>query len=1068
MLSGWLREVDQLLDLDNGGKPAERVLSGWLRRSHEDDPSSFEELCDAHPDHAAEMRELHGTWERARSLLQVLQRGGWSLAERMSTRLPSEVGSNVDPKMDRSVEEHDPGSVQAQLSQLCGRGPGSSRYRLGDEIARGGMGVVLRVWDEDLRRHLAMKVVLGTGEAKAGAGSLPDSRVLERFLEEAQVTGQLDHPGIVPVHELGVDSEGQVYFTMKLVKGKTLGEVFDELSRGEGGWSRERVLGLILRVCEAMSYAHDKGVIHRDLKPSNIMVGRYGEVYVMDWGLARVLGRPDRRDIRPRAEPISTLSEVRSDRRDRARDTPDSPLCTMDGDVLGTPAFMSPEQALGEIDVLGPRSDVYAVGALLYHLFAGHMPYVPPEVRASNYMVLRWVQEAAPRSLHELRSDLPPELVAICERAMDRDRSKRYADMGALAEDLSAFIEGRVVHAYETGAWAESRKWVRRNRSLAAALALVLVLLAGGLGASLFYKSRADRSAAVAVQRADEATRRLADFNRVSLSVDLEEMTAAAEDLWPATSAKADEMRRWLRVAGELAARRDGLQTALGKLRAEKALPAPSLPDSGAQRQQGSDRGLDAKKGVPPERENRTWEFADGQDRWWHRTLIGLLDELGRFVETTIPDVERLLEFADSVREKTIEDEAVASSWRRAITRIRGSQMYGEALAAAFAPQEGLIPLGPDPSSDLEEFVHLQSGQPPRRGEDGGLVVTGATGVVLVLIPAGKFLMGATRARLGVEVSEVDGELVVEKVQEPSPALALGVESGDVLLEVNGHPVRTRGELAVALESLRAGAPIEVDLRRGSERKVLPGKVEWNVDPQAQSDEGPVHPVTLGAFFLSKYEMTQGQWERFTGTNPSNHAPGSSLGGKTTDLRHPVETVSWEDSQREVRRLGLRLPTEAQWEYAARAGTFTPWSMGSDPERLQTAANLADQFCKQNGGRKLAYHEPWNDGYTVHAPVGSFQANAFGLHDMHGNVWEWCEDVHEKDFYGTAGAAGPDPVNTTGSEYRVRRGGGWSSRAGRCRSALRSGDLPVDPNHSVGLRPSRSLRQPARPGARDD
>ena len=485
VLSGWLREVDQLLDLDNGGKPAERVLSGWLRRSHEDDPSSFEELCDAHPDHAAEMRELHGTWERARSLLQVLQRGGWSLAERMSTRLPSEVGSNVDPKMDRSVEEHDPGSVQAQLSQLCGRGPGSSRYRLGDEIARGGMGVVLRVWDEDLRRHLAMKVVLGTGEAKAGAGSLPDSRVLERFLEEAQVTGQLDHPGIVPVHELGVDSEGQVYFTMKLVKGKTLGEVFDELSRGEGGWSRERVLGLILRVCEAMSYAHDKGVIHRDLKPSNIMVGRYGEVYVMDWGLARVLGRPDRRDIRPRAEPISTLSEVRSDRRDRARDTPDSPLCTMDGDVLGTPAFMSPEQALGEIDVLGPRSDVYAVGALLYHLFAGHMPYVPPEVRASNYMVLRWVQEAAPRSLHELRSDLPPELVAICERAMDRDRSKRYADMGALAEDLSAFIEGRVVHAYETGAWAESRKWVRRNRSLAAALALVLVLLAGGLGASL-------------------------------------------------------------------------------------------------------------------------------------------------------------------------------------------------------------------------------------------------------------------------------------------------------------------------------------------------------------------------------------------------------------------------------------------------------------------------------------------------------------------------------------------------------------------------------------------------------
>src|SRR5688500_466293 len=205
------------------------------------------------------------------------------------------------------------------------------------------MGVVLRVWDEDLRRHLAMKVMLGKGLGTA-AGRPSDPKLLARFLEEAQVTGQLDHPGIVPVHDLGLDAEGRVYFTMKLVKGVTLGEVFDERARGEGGWTQQRVLGLLLKVCEAMSYAHAKGVIHRDLKPANVMVGKFGEVYVMDWGLAKILGREDGKDvrIRPNGAPPEG-GRRRSDRRARPAEMPDTALYTMDGDVLGTPAYMPPE-----------------------------------------------------------------------------------------------------------------------------------------------------------------------------------------------------------------------------------------------------------------------------------------------------------------------------------------------------------------------------------------------------------------------------------------------------------------------------------------------------------------------------------------------------------------------------------------------------------------------------------------------------------------------------------------------------------------------------------------------------
>jgi serine/threonine protein kinase len=248
----------------------------------------------------------------------------------------------------------------------------AGRYGDEQEIARGGMGAILRVHDHDLHRELAMKVML-----EELGGAEPDSseatRLRARFLEEAQVTGQLDHPGIVPVHELGLDAQGRLYFTMKLVRGRDLRAVYEQLRKGEDGWNLPRALGVLLRVCEAMAFAHDKGVIHRDLKPANIMVGRFGEVYVMDWGLARVLGSSASHDRRPDA----SESRVVSARQETAR-SGDSSLATLDGDIVGTPAYMSPEQALGRIEELGPRSDVYSLGAMLYELIAGHMPYMPP------------------------------------------------------------------------------------------------------------------------------------------------------------------------------------------------------------------------------------------------------------------------------------------------------------------------------------------------------------------------------------------------------------------------------------------------------------------------------------------------------------------------------------------------------------------------------------------------------------------------------------------------------------------------------------------------------------------
>ena len=357
------------------------------------------------------------------------------------------------------------------VDQLRERPPAHLRYRVIGEIGRGGMAAVLKVHDEDLERSLAMKVILG----RAGPGSEEtppaDSTTVARFVDEAQVTGQLDHPGVVPIHELGLDAEGRLYFTMRLVKGETLEDVFGRLHQGDGEWTRSRVLEVIRRVCEAVAYAHSRKVIHRDLKPANIMVGKFGETYVMDWGLAKVLDRGDPHDIRIRREPGWTATSVRTERSSRDSD-PDTAIYTMDGDIVGTPAYMAPEQARGEIEKVGPPADVYSMGAILYHLLAGHMPYIPTGARASAHTVLGWVVAGPPTPLRKIRPDLPAPLVAICEKAMARDPAERYADMLEMAEDLRAYSEHRLVRARES---------LKRSKIIRALHGLTRVLLIGVL-----------------------------------------------------------------------------------------------------------------------------------------------------------------------------------------------------------------------------------------------------------------------------------------------------------------------------------------------------------------------------------------------------------------------------------------------------------------------------------------------------------------------------------------------------------------------------------------------------------
>jgi serine/threonine-protein kinase len=312
-----------------------------------------------------------------------------------------------------------------------------TRYRLVERIARGGMGVVYAAQDENLQRRVALKVLDVPGT---------DDDLANRLIREARVLAALEHPGIVPVHDVGTLADGRVFYTMKFVEGQRLDKFIATVN------SVPDRLRLFLRICDPVGFAHARGVLHRDLKPANIMVGSFGEVLVMDWGLAKIL-RADVSNAAPQPDPEVTVFE-KPKPIPLESDATEISVHTGHGTVMGTPGYMSPEQARGDVEHLDASSDIYALGALLRFLLTGK----PEAASVSN----------------DRRLD--KSLAAICAKSTAAAPAERYPSVQELARDVSKYLDGLPVGAHRESLFERAARYYRRYRFFILLIAAYLVM----------------------------------------------------------------------------------------------------------------------------------------------------------------------------------------------------------------------------------------------------------------------------------------------------------------------------------------------------------------------------------------------------------------------------------------------------------------------------------------------------------------------------------------------------------------------------------------------------------------
>ena len=597
---------------------------------------------------------------------------------------------------------------------------------------------------------------------------------------------------------------------------------------------------------------------------------------------------------------------------------------TRTGQVLGTLTYMSPEQARG--DGVDERTDVFSLGVLLYELLVGRLPF---ETRAAPlHEVLRILAHAEAQPLSLGRPELRGDLETVLGKALATDPARRYPSMRAFAEDLRATLDSRPISARPPSPLYVLSRFAARHRALSSAVVLVVLALGAGVALALQGLTRAEEQVGY--------TELFADRNL------LEQLSAEVDQLWPADSTRVSDLDAWLAraraVVGRLPEHRERVRT---------------IEQAGEGWSQGA--------AVDPD-----WLLAEG------RTLVAELDAWaapgGRIERMHARRAQAAALAANTI-------DAHRAEWERAARAVAAQERFA---GFELVPQEGLVPLGPDPDSGLEEFaLYAPTGTIPSRDASGALQLDDHSTLVLVLVPGGVLDIGDTYPR----------------------------------------PTRRASQL--------------------------------------RSHEGPPIRVELVPYLIAKHELTQGQFLRAFGFNPSEHAIGDVWEGRTLGVRNPVESVSWEQGLILLARLGLTFPTEAQWEAAAGAGSSLRYVWGEDMRALEGAANVRTHDMERSIG-----HPPvWDDEHLSHAPVGSFRANAYGLHDVLGNVAEHCLDVYKVAYHKLEHRPGDGLVLAEPDGDTSIRGRSWSSLPYNATLYFRQELRHATPDRLTGMRPVWTLRK---------
>ena len=649
-----------------------------------------------------------------------------------------------------------------------------AHYRLIRELGRGGQAVVWLAEDEQLHRQVALKLIQGLG---------PDGhRLLKRFKREAEITSKLDHPGICAVHDVGMDDVP--YIAMRYVDGEPLSETIHTMGStggpvpSSGGFtdfesetgattgddiassgpgtapSSTRELMSLVKMIEdaarALHAAHESGVIHRDIKPGNIMVTKEGEPILLDFGLAK---EEDGQDI----------------------------SLTMSGDLMGTPAYMSPEQLTRQTIRLDRRTDIYSLGVTLFECLTGQRPFERPTREALYNAILT----EPPEDVRRLNKAVTKDLKVVLETAMAKNRDDRYQTALELAEDLRRIREIEPITAKPAGAIKRVTRWAQRNPALAAALVIIFLAIstaAGVLSVKNEQVRRESQQKDEALSAKDEALKKeqaaIDERKRMSDVKRLANARSEAAALWPVHPDLVPKIEKWKTDHSALFARLPDHEAALARLR-KNALP---YTEADRQRDHASEyseiarleeelKEIEAKLDVRDDAKledrleevedrlkalsdivaGRRWDLGDDVDaQFMHDTFEQLVKELRAFIEPktgVVASVDERLALSRTIEAKTVL--GLAKEWNKTIRGIEANPRHG---GLKLTPQVGLIPLGPDPETGYFEFLHWlshdQNTPLPGRNSDGRFEVTAETGIILVLLPGGTFKMGRAGRRL--------------------------------------------------------------------------------------------------------------------------------------------------------------------------------------------------------------------------------------------------------------------------------------------------------------------------------